>query len=459
MKVELASINNMDIHQKADFMQDFYEKVLFSPSGIVYCMQKIDGKEIRPLCPEDFDGCVAPEFSHWGPRVPESAAAYYTNENSITTSGLYLAAQCYRYSVTGSDKALEEAYKAFNSLWKIFKLSADDGNPGFMCKPYGFKISNQTSGDQYLHASWGMFEFYPLADDGTKAKIVEMSVAFADYWRKADYVLTYCSNHWDMKEDVYSYNAILVMLNMTAWHYTNNQTYHNEAQKLFKTGKWHIETNLDEIKHKYISILDSAKTGEKTVKGGYSDLYADYLGEEEFLFWEANFLCQFVTIAADIIYRIEPDFIAEYMPAITCKWMDIWEYGVSDDYAPYYWYAINVRTDEWRSLPLTPLLPKEKWPYAEKFMGYLSGIRWGEPLARFMQTAELAYIYSGKKSEAKSLALNIMNAVDETRVRWLFDFDGEQLLPDLRHMYDILSSEVTPTWLATYWRGRHIGII
>ena len=458
MKVDLTQLNGMDICQKADFIQGFYENVLFSPSGIAYCMQKIDGDEIRPLCDKDFEGCMAPDFSKWGPRAPESAAAYYTNENSISTSGLYLASQCYRFMVTGSEEALKETYKAFNSLWLIYKMNADEGQPGFMSKPYGFKISEQTSGDQYLHASWGLFEFYPMADAETQDKIKEMTVAFADYWRKVDYVLSYIETHWDMKNDVYDYNAILVMLNMVAWYYTKDQQYLDEANKLFKHAKWHYETVIDEVTNRYSKLLDDIKDGKETSKGHINDLFAEYLGDEEFLLWEMNIHCQFATVAADIICRIKPDFIAQYMPDLTVKWLDIWKLGV-EDYAGYYWYALNARTGKWRSIPITPLLPVEKWPYADKFMGYLSQIRWGEPIARAMQTAEITYIYSEKKEETRELAVNMLNAVDGTRLRWMFDFDGKQLLPDLRHTYNILSSESPATWLATYWRGRYIGIV
>lgn len=460
MNVELSLLNNMSLSEKADFIQDFYEKVLFSPSGIVYCMQKIDDDCIRPFKEEDFIGCRETDFKKWGSGAPENSVAYYGNENSITTSGIYLAAQCYRYKVTGSGKALEQAYKAFNSLSEIYNLSAADGKPGFMCKPYGFKKSSQTSGDQYLHASWGLFEFYPIADEITRKRIVEMSVSFVDFFIKADYIHNYCGKDWDLKGDRQAYNAILVMLNMIAWYYTEKDIYLQAALKFLHNSIWQTETILDEVKAKYSGMLMN-KDYKKPLKltHGFSKLFADYLQDDEILLWESNILAQFVLIAADIIYRIKPDLIAGHLSTLTSKWMGIWKYGVGSDFAPYYWYAVNMRTDEWRSLPLTPLIAEDKWPFGEKFMGYISQIRWGEPLARFMQASELAFIYSENKDEAKRLTLNILNAVDEHRIRWMFDFDRKQLLPDLSHMYNVLSSEVAPTWLASYWRGKLLGIV
>jgi len=425
-------------------------------------MQKIDraAGTIRPFNEGDFTGCDIPDFPKWGARVPENAADYYTNENSITTSGLYLASQCYRYKVTGDNDALEQAHKAFNSLRIIYEMGVNDGQPGYLGKPYGFKISDITVCDQYIHASWGLFEFYDIAGDETKKIIEEMSVSFAQYWKGAGYRLVYHGNPWDMNGEMYSYNAILVMLNVVAWKYSKNDEFLSEAMMIFDRAKWHVETSVDQMKREIKKILDEIKAGKKVSKGMFNDQFLDYIGDDEFIFWEGNIHNQFVALSADIINRVLPDLLPG-IADLTHKWMGIWEYGIGADLAPYYWYAYNAVTDGWRSLPLTPLLPKDEWEFEDRFSGYLSEIRWCEPLSRSMQAAEVAYIYAEneKKAEAKGLALKILNAIDETRMRWMFDFDGKQLQPELRHMYDILSSEVPSTWLATYWRGRLTGMI
>ena len=85
---------------------------------------------------------------------------YLHGENSITISGLYLAAQAYRLQVGEEPAAAEEAARAFRSLEIIYEMGVQAGSPGWMCKPYGFRPSNQTSPDQYLHACWGLYAYY-----------------------------------------------------------------------------------------------------------------------------------------------------------------------------------------------------------------------------------------------------------------------------------------------------------
>jgi hypothetical protein len=57
-------------------------------------------------------------------------------------------------------------------------------------------------------------------------------------------------------------------------------------------------------------------------------------------------------------------------------------------------------------------------------------------------------------ADARALALRMLESVDETRIRWMVDPDGKQIIPELSYMNDVLSSEMPATYLATYWRGR-----
>jgi len=454
----------MDIHRKAMFMQDFYEKIMFDDNGISYSVKKIDGDEIRPFRPLDFMNCAVPDFSVWDTHNTVNAQGYYSYEDSVMTAGFYLAAQCYRYRVTGDKKALDEAYKAFRSLRIVYMFGVNENKPGFMCKPYGGRLSNQTVMDQYIGAIWGMFEFFPIASDETKCEIIEMSKSFADFWRKNQYELYYFGNYWDMKKDYHAYNAIITAMNMAAWHYTREDLYLAEAERILQDAKWMYETNMDVLKRDCLSALEERREGKKAFEGGpvgFSNLYADYLEDDEFLFWESTAHAHYLALSADIINRVKPDMIAADMPDLMYKWMDLWHYGVGEDCAPFYWYAINIRTGQWRSMPLTPLLPREEWPYAEKFEGYLSQIRYFS-LASFGQAAEITYLSNTdtkRKDEARLLAMKILNSLDGTRMRVFYDFDGEQLLPDLRHLYNMFYGNSVNLYLATYWRGKLIGII
>src|SRR5262249_44772252 len=146
-------------------------------------------------------------------------------------SGLYLASQSFRYEVTGSKAARDQARRAFHSLDLIFLMGERTGKPGWMSKPYGFRPSVQTSGDQYLGACWGLWTYYRIADPAERKRIEWMFISFADYWRGADYVLDYFGRRWDQKGDRDSYNAIYAMINACAYSFSKSAEHLKEFER------------------------------------------------------------------------------------------------------------------------------------------------------------------------------------------------------------------------------------
>src|SRR5690606_13341181 len=136
----------------------------------------------RPFVPADFEG-------HYTLKIKidqhhlDGPQDYLHGENSTFTSGFYLAAQTYRYLATGSKDAFKQAQKAFQSLDLIYRMGEAAGPPGFMGKPYGFKPSAQTSGDQYVGACWGLFSYHGIASPEDRKRIEQMLISFADYWK------------------------------------------------------------------------------------------------------------------------------------------------------------------------------------------------------------------------------------------------------------------------------------
>ena len=111
---------------------------------------------------------------------------------------------------------MAQARRAFRSLDLIYRMGEAAGKPGWMCKPYGFRPSPQTSGDQYLDACWGLWTFHRIASAEERRRIEQMFISFADYWRNADYVLSYFGSHWDQKGETGAYNAVYAMINACA---------------------------------------------------------------------------------------------------------------------------------------------------------------------------------------------------------------------------------------------------
>ena len=442
----LSDLASATISKKAEIIQSFYERVAFHPSGIIYSMQHMDEHAVRPFTSADFEGKYSMNFEKWRLK-PDGPWDHVHNENSITTSGIYLASQCYRYMATHDDAALEQARKAFRSLELIFEMGVKDGRPGWMGKPYSWRLSDQTSPDQYLDASWGMLAYHAIAAPVERKRIEAMFIAFADHWRAIDYTLSYFGHHWVVKNATDSYNLILVMLNAIAYRFSRSEVHLNEARRFRSQGAWNRETNIDLIK------CDRLNHGG--FRPGLETAFKDVLKENEAICWEANIHCKYAVIAIENILAVAPELIQDDAEGAFTRFFKIWRYGVGDDLMPYYWYAIDAANDTWRPLPKTDQLPKDQWLFGHPLLSYLSQIRWMDPLARFMYTAVVAAKRAPAVAiEARSLAVRILEKVDARRLRWMVDPDGKQLIPEIGYAGEVLSSEVAPTFLAAYWRGR-----
>lgn len=151
----LAGLPGATTAETATRIQALYDRVAFHSSGLMYSMQRLVDGEVRPFEPCDFEGA----FFVKSLKI-EGAWEYLHGENSITHAGIYLAAQAYRIQIEDTPEARAQAARAFCSLELVFEMGVKEGKPGWMCKPYGFRPSDQTSPDQYLDACWGLYAYY-----------------------------------------------------------------------------------------------------------------------------------------------------------------------------------------------------------------------------------------------------------------------------------------------------------
>jgi len=449
-KNPLAALAGASLEEKADLIQSFYEDTIFHESGIMYSLMKIDGDEIRPFEPRDFVGIESFDFKGWRVK-PKGTWEQRNNENSITTSGIYLASQTYRHLATGSEEAMTQALKAFHSLNLIYQLGEKDGRPGWMGKPYGFKLSDQTSGDQYLDATWGLFTFLEIAPDNELKRAKVMLVGFADYWRKIDYCIMYVSVVWNNKFEEHSYNAIFMLINLVAYHLTGDPTYKAESDRFQGISRWKTETGVGGWKRKILQ-------GERD-EWRFNKLVEGHLGPKEFLCWQMTIHCKYTAVAAEIIHKLYPEVVSEPELVTTLEtWWSTWHYGMDDDLLPYYFFIVDIEKDTWRPAPTTPKLPRDKWLMGKASLSYTSKKRWTEPLCRFLVTSVITAEYSKElNTPSIDLAKRIMESVDEIRIKWQHDPDGKQIYPGNADLKSVLSSEMPASYLAAFWRGRKQG--
>lgn len=446
----LLDLAGLTPEAKVRRLSEHYPALHDHPSGIFYSLLKVDGERIRPFGPADFAGIETFSFRGWR-FPPKGPWEYRNNENSIITSGLWLAAQVERFQATGEPDALAQAGRAFASLQAIHQLGVADGQPGWMGKPYGFRLSDQTSGDQYLGAMWGLWRYLPVAPPAQAAQARSMIVDFARYWRRVDYQIFYLDRVWDQKREVHSYNAIYTALNCLAHHLTGAPEFRDEARRLFAQGRWLTETKVDAWRRE--RRAGDASDWEP------NRLAAGVLRPGEFLCWETTIHCAFTAISASLIHEVAPEMVDR--PALAAcirRWWETWPLGIGDDLLPHYFFLVDLETGAWRPAPRTPRLPREAWFLSQPHLSHINSKRWNEPLARFVLTSVFAAEHDPDLApDALALARRIFDRLDATRLLWQVDPDGRQIDPDLSDVCNVLSSEMPAACTAAFWRGRRFG--
>lgn len=450
----LAELKESSIPRKVELIQELYERVAFSPSGIMYSMMRMDAESIRPFTAADFVGKIWKD-ADVGSMKLDGPWDYLHGENSITASGLFLTAQSFRYQATGSRAAREQARRAFRSLDLIYRMGERAGKPGWMGKPYGFRPSVQTSGDQYLDACWGLWTYHKIADADERRRIEEMLISFADYWRGVKYVLNYFGRTWDQKRETDSYNAIYAMINACAYSFTKSSVYLREFEWWMNRATWPERTRIDGLRARARQQFADKGRAEVIRYSAMFEIARHLLQPGEFLCWETVGHARFVAVAAEIIVETGAPFARERMAEFLPKWWSDWKFGMPEDFHHYYWFAVNALDDTWRPLPKTELLPRAQWKFGDPLISYISGMRDHDVLARFIVTSEIAAKHCpARRDEMVEVANRMFRSIGANHLRCFFDPDGRQLLPEINYYGDCLSSELPGSFLAAYWKGR-----
>ena len=450
----IRKMEGASLHRKMELLQELYEDVAFHESGIMYSMMRLDANGVRPFVPSDFEGKIGIDASV-GKLKLKGPWDYLHGENSIMVSGLYLVAQTYRYEVTHSRKALAQARKAFRSLDLIYQMGEKAGKPGYLSKPYGFRPSVQTVPDQYLDACWGLWNYHRIAPAEDRRRIEQMFIGFTDYWRGADYVVSYFGSHWDLKGETGAYDAIFAMINACAYSFSKAPVHLQEFEKWMAKATWPKTTALASLRATVLQQIKERGKAEVVPYSASFSLAKDFLKPGECLCWETVIHSKFVAVASELIVQSKVSNLSGQIAEILKLWWSEWKYGVGEDMLPYYWFAVDLVNDTWRPMPTTKILPKEQWLFGDPFASYMSQVRWNEPLARFAVTSVIAAPQCPKdRDRIVGVGRRMLESLDHAHLHWLYDPDGKQLLPEISYYGQCLSSEVPGSFLTAYWQGR-----
>ena len=165
-------------------------------------------------------------------------------ENTATDTAYYLAAVAYKYRCTGDPQDLAICRRTFGALKYIFSLTAEKGETGRLCKPYGGVYSNQSSGDQTQCVTWGLAAYRSIAPPEDLADLNTIVEHAAQYNIKTEYIEPHGYFGWTPKmlrdgnlgdekwsKATWSYALIFVTQLNLAWQATGDARFLQEIQR------------------------------------------------------------------------------------------------------------------------------------------------------------------------------------------------------------------------------------
>jgi hypothetical protein len=421
-------------------------------SGIFVCMPKVTSAGLRQVRLSDFEG-MDPFSENFGLRF-KSVTDFFDNENSITSSGSHLAAQSVRYAATSDPAALVAARRAFASLRRIYSFGVEQGRPGFLGKPYHFEPSSHTTGDQYLHALWGLWTFHGVASAAEQVEIRDMIVGMADHMIAADFTTHYANGKSsNMRVNPTDYNAIMAALVAAAFKLTGETKYRDSVEFVMRTGRWTTHRRLD-------LTIEKIRAGTWKVPP-----WEKFAGPDrrphEFVHWEEIQHCQFTAIAASIIHEAVPELLplAEFRRVVALWWDDYVMGFEKERWGYLYWFFVSAEDRSWRPCARTERKPREEWFGGHPMLSFTSPWIYGDCLARFLWTAMVVARHClEKREEAADFCRETYRRLRPDHLLWISDPDGRQIPPELRYFTEFLSSEVPECLVASYWEGRRLNL-
>ena len=451
--VALSLDSSAPIDRKVRVLETFLGEHYFAESGIMYSMWRYDADAgvARPWVEADLDG----QIFHQG--IPCSNTEWLHGENSPFTSGLFLASQALRYRVTGDEQALAFARRAFGSLDKIARLSEAVGEPGWLCKPYGWRYSHETSPDQYMAAVYGLWQFRPIATAAERARVDDLLVSWADRWRKQGCKLVYFGTEYDFFNST-AHWAVFPCFQEMAFAVTGDARYRAESQRLIDRMNGYAR---DRSLSGWLTQMDMMKPSpwfpaEFPVEDETRRPFLMYDTEHRGATW-------LIAMALDLMASQRSDLaeaVAEYLP----RAMNYAALGLREDRLHHYAIAIDMERMTWQPLAADwpGKTPKFSWEM------HSSSMCWGDAAGRLPHMAAITQRHAPTATWAggelrtggpMALARRMWQALDNRRLQWMIDPDGKQIPDEVRYAKQTLSSEVHANTSLSYWHARANGLV
>lgn len=443
--VDLHIESDWPVREKVEVLQNFLGNHYFHENGIMYCMWHYRDGQARPFHKSDF-GDFLFDFLK---RENCSQKGWLESENSPSTSGLFLASQALRYQVTGERQAMDFAKKAFSSVNAIMTMTEAAQQPGFLTKPWDWKVTTGTSPDQYICVMHGLWQYRKIADYPDRKRIEKLLARMADWWRTREYTLDFHGVNWPILPH---HAPAMACLHSMAYKCTGNQLYLDECRRLLTlAGSWPtwIERNRRELYHPTgFPVEKKGVRWPRELHGReYDPARRDYL----LLLFEVQEI--WLTLICADYFMNEDASLADILKHAISRHQKYIQFGLRPDYLTYYTIQVDLEKDYWTTI---------KRGHHDENLGFLAPTEnrcWLDGASRIPDASIIAHQHAPEFSPgALKLASDMLKTLNDERLHWYADPEDNSFADSEKWLLDILSSDVPSFTILSYWRAKYYGV-
>lgn len=227
----------------SDIRQQFLSCFIDPASGLVY--SQIDKNTLLPMT-EDFYRNANVVYK----SKTATAAEFDLYENFGMCTGAFVTSEVLHFERTGDHSAMDNARNCLLALKRIYEIGSTRER-GFFPKPYGNRISDQLSSDQYLYTIYAIDKYMAYASDDDKVWLTDMLDGMIRFWKERDYRFSYFDffgSDWQWPLNRFAPFMLI------AWKYTGDEYFYCEYEKLLKyteipehTTLWRKSNGIEEL--------------------------------------------------------------------------------------------------------------------------------------------------------------------------------------------------------------------
>jgi len=434
---------DLSLGERIQLIDRFAHERYYDAAGLMY--SHINWEQERPFTPEDF---TSEDSTMPGPE-PHQWMSY---ENSPFVSGVFLAAQCYRYQATNDPEALDYARRAFGSIDANYRLTEqrDPGavglsqkagiidttaqpkvtQSGFFCKPYYGQVTDSTSTEQHFSPLVGLYLYWRVAPAAERKRIEQIFSEVSRRWR-AGYEINYFGESWKLEE---SYPR--AQRHMFLW-----AVIHRMAYEITKEAECYEEfARLD-------GLYGTIPTPRETTWG---------LGRPSYISTEDRSFHVQIVIGTEILLDLEPGKKSRYLRGMQA-WWNYSFLGQREDLLSYYFIKVDSQTGDWEKLPMF-IKPRAVWRSPFMLHNATLPICWlGTRERQGISSAIVAQHVPEERGAALNRFAQVYGDLNKDHLKWFADPEGI-MPPPLNWMLNVLQGDALAFYSLGYWYARANGV-